>query len=178
MQNAAGMQNAAFLPLHSPARSEHLRLPGGAAGASATTSAGSEHKCARRYGCTSAESQAACAPDLHTRPRNIRAIEQVDDIRRSAHLLVNRDQFVTGLYQFAAHRHSVTACGRMSSFGRACGAARNARRKGNLLDAGAPGSRPVTTQSVTIIPTVERWSLPFMGSTCPESVRAASREFA
>ena len=33
MQNAAGMQNAAKMPLHSPARSEHLRLPGGAAGA-------------------------------------------------------------------------------------------------------------------------------------------------
>ena len=33
MQNAAGMRDAAFLPLHSPARTEHLRLPGGAAGA-------------------------------------------------------------------------------------------------------------------------------------------------
>jgi hypothetical protein len=33
MQHAAGMQDAAFQPLHSPARSEHLRLPGGAAGA-------------------------------------------------------------------------------------------------------------------------------------------------
>ena len=33
MQNAAGMRDAAFLPLHPPARSEHLRLSGGAAGA-------------------------------------------------------------------------------------------------------------------------------------------------
>jgi hypothetical protein len=43
MQNAAGMQNAAKMPLHSPARSEHLRLPGGAAGAMELLYANSAH---------------------------------------------------------------------------------------------------------------------------------------